>query len=321
MSTPVSVLIPTYNRADILPETVDSILSQSHPPAEVIIVDDGSTDNTREVVARFGGRVRYHFTPNGGICHARNMAASLASSAFIAFCDHDDLWRSDKLEQQMALHTSNPSLRYSFTNFSIVSDGVWNKRTKLDDAPADFFADALSDGTRPFEYPNSLYEALLSFQPVWPSTIVLQRSFFNQLGGFRTELGKNPSEDLEFTLRCVQDGPIGIVREPVVGVRRHATNYSNNAFLVILGQVEILEYVLKHHSNPPATRALIQDQIYLRRVEASYGAFRLEDFKKVIELVNDVPASYIDAKTRTKLWISKLPAPLARTAQKLLLKE
>ena len=320
MSTPVSVLITTCNRAAILAETIDSILSQSHAPAEVIVVDDGSKDNTREVVARFAERVRYHLTPNGGVCLARNLAASLASSPYIAFCDDDDLWRSDKLEQQMSLHARNPSLRYSFTNFAIVSDGVWSDRTKFDDAPADFFTPSLPTGAAPLEYPHSLYNPLLSFQPIWPSTIVLERSFFQQLGGFQPELGRNPSEDLEFTLRCVREGPIGIVREPVVGVRKHTANISNDGFRLILAQIEILEYVLQHHTLSPETSALVHDQIHKRRVEAAYGAFRLADFSKVIELVRDVPSSYLDSKTRLKLFISRLPAPLARTAQKSLLK-
>ena len=318
MPTSVSVLIPAYNGGPYLPETLDSILSQTCPPAEVIVLDDGSTDNTREVVSGLAPRVAYHHQPNGGICRARNAAASFATSPLLAFCDQDDLWRPDKLAQQMELHARNPTLRYSFTNFSLVTEGTWAERTKLDDAPADFFTAALPKGTEPLVYQPSLYDSLLRFQPIWPSTIVLSRQLFTELQGFREEFGKNPSEDLEFTLRCVQEGNIGIVREPVVGVRRHTANYSGNVDRNTLGQLEILDYALRHHTLSDATRALIYDQMNLRRVEASYGAFHRGDFAQVKSLLTEVPARYLDAKTRLKLLIARLPAPLATPMQKLL---
>jgi hypothetical protein len=219
----------------------------------------------------------------------------------------------------MDLHARNPTLQYSFTNFSLVTEGKWADRTKLDDAPADFFSPPLPPGTGPLVYQPSLYDSLLRFQPIWPSTIVLSRQFFTDLGGFREEFGKNPSEDLEFTLRCVQQGSIGIVREPVVGVRRHTGNYSGNVDRNTLGQLEILDYALHHHTLSESTRALIHDQINLRRVEASYGAFYRGDFAQVKSLLTPVPTRDLDSKTRLKLIISRLPGPLAKTMQKFLI--
>jgi glycosyltransferase involved in cell wall biosynthesis len=320
MATPVSVLIPAYNCADLIPETLDCILSQTLPPAEVIVVDDGSRDNTREVVARFGHRVRYHPQQNGGICRARNAAAGLATSRFLAFCDHDDLWRRDKLEQQMELHERNPALEYSFTNFSLVVNGIWSKTTKLQQTPQDFFDPSPPPGSAPFVFAHSLYRSLLIFQPVWPSTVLIARSFFDQLGGFREEFGKNPSEDFEFTLRCVQQGPVGVVREPVVGVRRHAANYSGDNFANTRGQIEILEYALDHHTLSESTRKLVREQINLRRVEAAYAAFRRGEFDQVVSLISHLPSSYLDGKSKLKLAISRLPPAIARRAHRLLVK-
>ena len=323
MSLAVSVLIPTYNREQFIPEVLDSILSQTCAPAEIIVVDDGSTDNTREAVARFGNKVRYHLVQNGGACRARNIAASLATSPFLAFCDSDDLWRSDKLQQQMDLHERNPGLQYSFTNFALFSHtgDVWSERTKLDDAPKDFFAPFFTQDAKTFVYQDSLYDQLLRFQPIWPSTVVLSRQLFAGLDGFQEQFGRNPSEDFEFTLRCVQKSPTGVVLDPVVGVRRHTSNFSVDVDKNTLGQLEILNHALRHHTISASTRTLIQDQINLRRVEASYGAFRRSDFTQTTALLNDVPSHYLDTKTRLKLWISRLPIPLARTVQKLLLKE
>src|ERR1700712_934622 len=98
MYASVSVLIPTYNRADLIASTIDSILAQTRLPHEIIVVDDGSTDNTKEVVAAYGSKVKYHFAANSGSPRARNIAASFATGDYYAFCDSDDLWREDKLE-------------------------------------------------------------------------------------------------------------------------------------------------------------------------------------------------------------------------------
>lgn len=320
MPTAVSVLIPAFNGARYLPETLDAILSQEYPAAEVIVLDDGSTDNTREVVAGFGGRVRYQYSDNGGICRARNRAAALAGSPYLAFCDQDDLWRRDKLAQQMQLHDSNGDLDYSFTNFSYLVKGVPSQRTKLDDAPADFFPAGLPAGNGPAIYRGSLYDSLLRFQPIWPSTVVIRREAFDRLGHFQEAFGKNPSEDLEWSLRCVQQGPVGVVRQPVVQVRQHGGNYSASSERNTRGQIEVLQYVLEHHTISQATMKEVLEQIDLRRVEASYGAFRRGDFEVVRSLLQPVPRSQLGRKSQLKLWVATQPPVLARLLHKMLLK-
>lgn len=321
MAIPVSVLIPAYNGAAYLPETLDAILAQTYPAAEVIVLDDGSQDGTRDAVARFGSRVRYHYTPNGGICRARNQAASLATSPYLAFCDQDDLWLPDKLAQQMELHDRDEALNFSFTNFCYMTDGVRQQPSKLEEAPVDFFADASTPpGTAPFVYPASLYGSLLRFQPIWPSTVVVRSDFFRAVGGFREEFGKNPSEDFEFSLRCLLQEPVGVVREPVVSVRRHAGNYSGNNDRNTRGQIEILQYVLQHHPIGSALKAQVTDQIELRRMEAAYGAFHSGDFALVRSLLSPVPKRYLDQKSALKLWIARLPHPLAKPLWRLLVK-
>jgi glycosyltransferase involved in cell wall biosynthesis len=319
MAVPVSVLVPAYNGGAYLAETLEAILGQSYAPAEVIVLNDGSTDTTTEVVARYPA-VRCMTVANGGICKARNQAAALATSPYLAFCDQDDVWRSDKLERQMALHARNPELRYSFTNFAFLVDGMWSKNTKMDDAPLDFF-DAEGGATAgDFEYESSLYESLLRFQPIWPSTIVIAADFYRELGGFREEFGKNPSEDLEFTLRCVQQPPIGVVSEPVVGVRRHTGNYSKNNLRTVSGQIEILQYALEHHAVSDATRAMIREQIALRRVEASYSAFQEAEFEQFVALLHGTDPGQWDSKTKLKFYLCKMPRPLTRVAHAILVR-
>ncbi|MDY6945264.1 MAG: glycosyltransferase family A protein [Pseudomonadota bacterium] len=120
MSNPlVSVIIPTYNRAALLREAVESALQQTYSPIEVVVVDDGSTDDTGAVMQEFGERIRYSRRPNGGVNAARNVGIKQAKGQFLAFLDSDDLWEPYKIELQVALLKKFADAAFTFSNFFI----------------------------------------------------------------------------------------------------------------------------------------------------------------------------------------------------------
>ncbi len=98
----VSVVIPTYNYAHFIGEAIESILAQTFPISEIIVVDDGSTDNTEQIIAAYGNKVRYIKQENSGVCAARNFGVENSSGDFIAFFDADDICFPTKIEKQMA---------------------------------------------------------------------------------------------------------------------------------------------------------------------------------------------------------------------------
>jgi glycosyltransferase involved in cell wall biosynthesis len=104
----VSVLVPAYNAERYLGEALDSVLSQTQPPLEVIVVDDGSSDGTSAVAERFGERVRYERRAHAGIGSTRNRCVELARGDYIAFVDADDRWEPDKLERQLSAAQAEP---------------------------------------------------------------------------------------------------------------------------------------------------------------------------------------------------------------------
>ena len=106
----VSVIIPVYNGEAFLVEAVESIQRQVHRPLEILIVDDGSTDNTAKIAAGFDDDVRYTFKPNGGPASARNTGLKMARGSVIGFLDVDDLWTEKKLEWQLTRFVSTPTL-------------------------------------------------------------------------------------------------------------------------------------------------------------------------------------------------------------------
>lgn len=107
---PVSVVIPTFNRAGYVGEAVASALGQGYPSIELIVVDDGSTDNTHDTLARLAGSFTYVRQENRGVAAARNAGVDLATADFLAFLDSDDLWEPDKIERQMRVLRENPAV-------------------------------------------------------------------------------------------------------------------------------------------------------------------------------------------------------------------
>ena len=119
----VSVIIPTYNRAGLVVEAIESVLRQTALPREIIVVDDGSTDGTPEVLASFGDRIVAVRQVNHGVGGARNRALAMATGRYLAFLDSDDTWLDFKLELQVASMEQHPNLGFLFSDFLITGEG------------------------------------------------------------------------------------------------------------------------------------------------------------------------------------------------------
>src|SRR5580704_8461828 len=109
MPASISCIVPVYNGARFLAEALESILAQTLPPTEIIVVDDGSTDATREVARAYTRHVFYVRQPHAGPASARNCGVGLATGDFLSFLDADDLWHAEKLERQMHALEANPA--------------------------------------------------------------------------------------------------------------------------------------------------------------------------------------------------------------------
>lgn len=125
----ISTIIPTYNHADFVCRAVSSVLAESCPDDEVIVVDDGSTDNTEETLRVFGDSIRYFRIPNSGVSAARNYGISKAKHDLIAFLDSDDAWIPGKLEMQRSLMEARPDVLFCCSDFVVKdSDGKTHHR-------------------------------------------------------------------------------------------------------------------------------------------------------------------------------------------------
>jgi glycosyltransferase involved in cell wall biosynthesis len=315
MAVEVSVIVPTYNRAELIVPTLQSILGQSYKPAQVIVVDDGSSDHTEAVVRGFGPAVTYLRVENGGQARARNIGIASAQGSWVAFCDSDDLWHPEKLSLQVRLLERAPDVKYTFTNFKTVVNDRWSEKTKFDSSPPGYWNPQRRDIEKDlFVIDEPMVERLLRHQPIFPSTIMMERSFLEAVGPFQESL--RMSEDLEFTLRCVTRAPIGVVSAPVVGIRKHNANFSGDALRSLVGEIEIFRYVLKDHPWAKQYAHAIHEQIIVRSAAAAELAFETGELEKTRELLEAVPYSRRSWKLQVKGLISQSPRALGQVLRK-----
>jgi len=193
----ISVIVPTFNRIYTLPRALDSILHQSPPAAEIIVVDDGSQDGTADLIQRCYPQVRYLWQTNGGVSSARNRGIGAAGGDWIAFLDSDDTWLPDKLAAQRAVLCEHPDIRLCHTQEIWIRHGCWvNQMDKH----------AKSGG---YIFRKCLPRCVIS-----PSTALLHRSLFDALGTFDEDLPA--CEDYDLWLRICATEPVAFVPEPQI---------------------------------------------------------------------------------------------------------
>jgi glycosyltransferase involved in cell wall biosynthesis len=209
---PVSVVIPTYNRAAFTLQAIESVLEQSFPPQEIVVVDDGSTDETPEVLAGLEGRVRYIRRRNGGIASARNTGVRHARGRYIAFLDSDDLWAPRRLEAMFAtLGRARDERASAIATAAHMCDAQGRPTGKI-------------VGSRTPRLGTG--DLLLRHKGRINGTgILVEREVLTRLGGFREDL--DCAEDCDLLLRLSRLGPILIVPEPLLLYRCHSGNISS----------------------------------------------------------------------------------------------
>jgi glycosyltransferase involved in cell wall biosynthesis len=193
----VSVIIPTFNRAKFLKEAVESVFAQSGDGFELIVVDDGSTDETAKMLEEFGDRVRVLRQENRGVSAARNAGIAAARGEWVAFLDSDDLWKKRKLEKQAAWVAAHPQVKICHTDEEWIRDGAKVNQLKKHAKPAGW-----------------IFEQCLPFCVVSPSSVMIHKSVFDDVGVFDETLPA--CEDYDLWLRIAVKYPFGFIPDRLV---------------------------------------------------------------------------------------------------------
>jgi glycosyltransferase involved in cell wall biosynthesis len=249
---PVSAVIPAYNREREVVEAIGSVRAQTRPPAEILVVDDGSTDGTAAAAEAAGARVLRQ--ENRGVSAARNAGVEAANQPWIAFLDSDDLWEPDRLERQWEALALAPDVGLVFSDHAVFDEtGVtvpsalatrrpYRRVAKHELAPGVFRCEGASLG-----------RAMFGGNLVKPSTVLVRRDLLEDVGLFDSTFGH--AEDRELGLRLLARTDALVVERPLVRYRVHAGAASADPLEMTLGAITVGDRVLANPARYPAGAA------------------------------------------------------------------
>ena len=208
----VTVVIPNYNYAHYLRACVDSVLAQTHPDIEIIVVDDGSKDTSKEVLDSYGDKITAVFQQNQGVSAARNNGAQKGTGEFIAFLDADDVWLPEKVEKQITRFVADPALGLVHVGVDEMDADGNSLLIRLEGSDGDATADMLSLGRK----------GVLG----GGTGLMLRRRVFDEIGGFDLRLSTSADWDLSF--QAASRYPVGFVHKILLRYRIHNSNMHAN---------------------------------------------------------------------------------------------
>ena len=222
-STKVSVIIPTYNRAHLIGETLASVLAQTLADFEIIVVDDGSDDDTERCLAPFRDRLTYRRIEHSGASAARNAGLEIARGQYIAFLDSDDLWEPQFLERMSVVLDSAPRAGYVYSDYATFNAQGWVQRAYL---PARH------------KLRGTLFAPLLESDFISTGALMVRRACLARTGGFDPTL--EITHDWDLWLRLARLFDAEYVDEPLVRIRVDSAGLTRNTPLLHINNLQVL---------------------------------------------------------------------------------
>ena len=221
---PISLIIPAYEAENYLRKALESVAAQASVPAEIIVVDDASSDRTAEIAAECGARVICR-QRNAGPSAARNAGVARASHPWIAFLDADDLWAGDKLAVQWAALQRWPDAGFCFTDYDVFDPaGRMRPREMAGDAGYALAVESARSGAAVRFEPGALARGLVRSMFIRQSSVVISRQLFCRAGGYDERL--RLAEDYDLFLRIVDAAPAVAIERPLVVYQRRVLSLS-----------------------------------------------------------------------------------------------
>lgn len=224
--TKISVILPTYNREVTLERAIKSVLAQTHRNFELIVIDDGSTDNTNLIIDKYSGEIRYFSKLHAGVSSARNLGLEKSEGTWVAFLDSDDYWLPGKLERQMEYLTNRPGMMIVQTDEQWIRNGV-----------------PVNPMKKHKKHSGWIFRYCLPLCIVSPSAVLIHQKVFNDVGVFDESFPV--CEDYDLWLRIAIKYQIGLIPEKlIVKIGGHADQLSRKYWGMDRFRVRALEKVL-----------------------------------------------------------------------------
>ena len=267
----ISVIIPTFNRKKTLARAIQSVISQSLSPYEILIIDDGSNDGTKEWVKENFQNIKYIYQNNHGVSSARNVGIENAYGDWVAFLDSDDEWLPNKLYKQVKAIASNPEVKFFHTNEIWIRNGVRVNQMK-----------------KHKKYGGYIFEKCLDICRVSPSSVLIKKEVLDNIGVFDESL--RVCEDYDLWLRITSKYPVVFIDLPLIyKYGGHADQLSKVNDGIESYRIQSLEKIinsgfLSDEQKVMAVNALVNKmKIYSKGLEKRKKLAALRDIKKNIQ--------------------------------------
>lgn len=306
----VSVVIPAYNCARFVADAIDSVLAQGRADVEVVVVDDGSTDDTAEVVTRYGDPVTLIRQPNAGAAVARNTGIRAARGRYVAFLDADDVWLPGKIEAQLTHLERHPDVSLCCTRWALLRPDA--SGNYVIDPPA---SDHSNSGFA--SYSTLTYADLLLDCDVWTSTVLMKRELIGQTGPFDAALRRG--QDYDYWLRASRITPIHRLNAPLALYRMgsgHGMKFAETNWELAVISRALDQWGAIGPEGRALSRGQIRRRLWQLNFSFGYGQLRLGRLGAAQEAFSaalrqrplDVRTfAYLLASTFSK-WCSRAPA-------------
>ena len=265
----ISVIIPTYNRCDLLKRAIKSVIKQTITPKEIIIVDNGSTDQTYQMVSSLFPEINYFIEKKRGVSAARNKGILESKSKWIAFLDSDDAWKPTKLEKQMEYSVFNQD-KYRI----IHTDETWYRNKKF-----------LNQLKKHKKSGGNIFKNSLQLCCISPSSVVLKKQIFDDYGLFDENL--EVCEDYDMWIRITAKEEVGFLDSPLVlKYGGHSDQLSKKFWGMDRFRIKSLEKNLKNEHFSKSQKINVLDTLIEKLTIVSDGALKREN-KEIFKKYND----------------------------------
>ena len=258
----VSVIIPTYNRGEVLDQAVKSVLAQTYKNYELIVVDDGSTDNTSRILRKFGNKIRYFSKLHGGVSSSRNFGLEKSEGSWVAFLDSDDYWLPEKLERQIQYVQEHQNILIVQTDEKWIRNGVPVNPIK-----------------KHRKYSGWIFSKCLPLCIVSPSAVMIHQRIFNDVGVFDENLPV--CEDYDLWLRIAYKYQIDLIPEKlIVKTGGHSDQLSRQYWGMDRYRIIALEKILTEEISTEQ-RELVLEEIIKKLTVLETGRRKRHDLPNI----------------------------------------
>lgn len=251
----ITVIIPTYNRDKFILKAINSVLNQTVKVDEIIVVDDGSIDDTKCIIKNLD--LKYIYQENNGVSSARNLGIKKASNDWICFLDSDDIWMETKIEEQILFHKNNPNILFSHTQEEWIFNGKTIKQKKHQQKPSGY-----------------CFNDNISHCLIGPSTVMIHKSIFDDIGIFDEDLAV--CEDFDLWLRILDKYELGFIDKKLIS--KFAGHENQLSFVTPMMDTYRIEALLKHKSKIDVKNMIIKKCNILIKGAVKYNNKDIENY-------------------------------------------